>query len=104
MNITKFKDTQIAVHDLLIEYPNLRDSDQRLVAFFHTLEMGGVSVCKSMSAYEYLKAIVDGKLTNAESITRARRKVQENTPALRGKKYNERKLAESKVREAIKTI
>jgi len=104
MNIEQLKDTQVAVYNLLNKYPHLRDNDQRLVASFHTFEMGGTSVCKSMSAYDYLNAIIEGKLTNAESITRARRKVQENYPELRGKKYYQRKLAESKVREEIKTI
>lgn len=104
MNIEKFKDTQIAVYQLLVKHPHLRDSDSRLVASYHTYEMGGKQVCLSTSAYDYMMAVIEGKLTNAESITRARRKVQETHADLRGKNYAERKSAEAKVRENIKKI
>jgi hypothetical protein len=42
-----------------------------------------------------------GKLTSADTITRVRRLIQEETPELRGKKYNERQAKQSIVKKDL---
>jgi hypothetical protein len=45
-----------------------------------------------------------GNLTSFESISRARRKIQEQNPLLRGSTYKERKEMSENVRENIKNL
>ena len=45
---------------------------------------------EKLSAREFLTLYKNGILTNADSITRLRRKMQEENPALRGEKYKAR--------------
>ena len=97
-------DTKTKVYDLLITYPSTRDCDNKLIAFYHTEEVGGIEAIKSLSAYEYLKLIVANKLTNPANISRARRKVQETHPETRGLEYQKRKLREKEIRENIKSL
>lgn len=73
------------VQDLLTRFPHLRDSDEKLCAnIWHSQIPAGIS------AKDYLQLYADGKLPSSESITRCRRKIQEDNPDLRGKFYRER--------------
>jgi len=45
-----------------------------------------------------------GNLTSFESISRARRKIQEHNPSLRGKNYKERQEISEDIRENIKNL
>ena len=51
-----------------------------------------------------LCAYANGELTNAEAIRRARQKIQEEKPALRGANYKGRKAEEVVVHEGIKDV
>lgn len=93
------------VKKLLQNYPQTRDSDDKLVAII----WGEDTVKRSESI---LVLLADEKLLSYESIGRARRKVQELCPELRGKKYFQRQglqvevkkdLREIEVKEKIKT-
>ena len=99
--LSDINETGSEVYRLLMKYPHLRDNDQRLVATFHNYEVGGTKILSSMTAIEYLNAIIESRLTNPETITRARRKVQEEYPETRGGKYLKRKKAEYEIREQI---
>ena len=48
-----------------------------------------------------MKMYYEGKLTNSDSITRARRKVQELCPELRGKVYKARQANQEKVKKEL---
>lgn len=83
------------VKELLEKYPHLRDSDNKLVANIWNQEK------QDTDAFGFLQLYADGKITPADSITRARRKLQELHPELRGKKYDQRHREEKKVRKNI---
>ena len=73
---TKLYDT---VKTLLETQPSARDSDKRLIWCFY-YETGVLNKNGKLSFVEFSKA------ASCESITRARRKVQENHPELRATK------------------
>ena len=99
MNIKDKKD--IVLH-LLQTNPDLRDSDNKLLA-----EVWRPAICarghdiEEKSAKTLLLWIYNGRLSKPESITRARRKTQELYPQLRGKVYQERHMKEVDVIEEL---
>ena len=102
-NVNEIKELAEKVKVLLQAHPHLRDSDKRLVANIWALDIAhnrntGI---ENISSIEILNDLADGKLTNYDSITRARRKVQESFPDLRGQKYADRKQEEKDTRENI---
>lgn len=104
MNFENLEDVKSIVEGLLIKNPNTRDSDNLLVATYYFYEVGGKDVLQNQSAYDFLKKMSAGSLTSFESISRARRKIQEQNPLLRGKNYKQRKESSEKIRENIKNL
>jgi hypothetical protein len=84
------------VFDLLTRYPHLRDSDEKLCSniWYSKIEKG-------LSATEFLAIYSEGKLPNSESITRCRRKVQEDHPELRGTLYEEKQAKQEQIKEEL---
>ena len=79
------------IKQLLELYPSLRDSDKRLC--WHLWKVGGYISLNSMSEDEFFNA------PSPSSISRARRKVQENHPSLKSSKEIQRrkdKIAKTK--------
>lgn len=93
------------VKNYLHHYEGLRDSDEKLIAFIWRDEVErkyGNDALLKMSAYDFLKdCFIGGVISSSDSITRARRKVQENNPDLRGKLYAARQEQENKFRKGI---
>lgn len=83
------------VEVLLKKYPHLRDNDNALVA---NIWWTGVDL-KNKTATELLRMLSNKELPNIEAITRARRKLQEENPELRGNTYKGRKEEEQDVRK-----
>jgi hypothetical protein len=104
MNFENLKDVKSIVEELLIRNPKTRDSDNLLVATYYFYEEGGKEALQNKSAYDFLKNMSSGNLTSFESISRARRKIQEQNPLLRGSNYKERKEMSENVRENIKNL
>ena len=94
-------DIKQTVIDLLNQYSEFKDNDQQLVAWFWKLEMEAHGYPSSMPTQTFFKLMAFGKLTSSETITRVRRLVQEENPALRGKKYNERQAKQEKVKQEL---
>ena len=65
---------QDSVKLLLETYPKLRDNDVRLVASYYYNNIANIN---QMSAIELLEVMVNGNLPSPDTITRARRKIQE---------------------------
>ena len=86
------------VFELLTNFPHLRDSDEKLCAniWFSHLEHSCYNV------KQFLKMYADGKLPNSDSITRCRRKIQEEHPELRGNSYSQRQAKQEKIKEELK--
>jgi hypothetical protein len=66
-----------------------RDDDKILLAEVWKEEVG-VFTLMSLSAYEAIQEMVGGRLSMPETIRRARQKLQELNPDLRGKRWDER--------------
>lgn len=95
--IKKIKSNYDKVEWFLINKPFTRDSDLKLIAIWWRNE----AVKQGLYEEDFLEDFAKGKYTTPEAITRARRKVQELNPHLRGKSYKTRKENEQKVREQI---
>jgi hypothetical protein len=79
------------VEQWLEEKPDLRDSDEKLVSniWYDDLRLKNIKT-REGSYLHFLSLYGTGQLTSADSITRARRKVQEDNPHLRGENYEKR--------------
>ena len=86
---------------LLEAYPKLRDNDVRLVATYYYNNIANIN---QMSAIDFLEVMVNGNLPSPDTITRARRKIQEKHPELRGAKYEEKQKLELEFRQNINKI
>jgi hypothetical protein len=87
-----------SVKNLLTKFSSLRDSDRLLVAELWKQEL------KALKTNDLLMMLKAGKLTSYDSITRVRRKVQEENKNLRGKLYKERKAIGKQVKMNIKNV
>jgi hypothetical protein len=98
LNITRSK-----VEHFLKADRTLADNDERLVSSIWHLEVTKLGRDpKKITAEDFLRLYASGELTSADVITRARRKVEEEVPELRGITWEERQgLKEKTVREKI---
>lgn len=92
-----FKTIENKILWLLESYSHLRDSDDRLYNRYIAYQLGngdfdeGVSALEKMTAKQLLNKIVNSEIVNYDTLTRARRKLQEKYPHLRGESYVKRK-------------
>ena len=84
---------------LLEKNPRLRDNDMRLLSYIWEREAQNAMLSPSMQ--NYIALFGEGKLTKAESITRARRRVQEFNVHLRGNNYKGRQEEQEHVKEQL---
>tara|TARA_R100001510_G_C7489962_1_gene98211 strand:+ start:203 stop:562 length:360 start_codon:yes stop_codon:yes gene_type:complete len=97
------KDKAKRVEDILRKYPQSRDNDLDLIARYWYLEMRE-SDMNDDQIKAFCQLVKSGLISLPDTITRARRKIQEEIPALRGDKYNKRHSATEVVKEEIKEI
>lgn len=90
------------VEDLLKKDARCRDEDKLLTAllWYDVVQKKGL-VFNNMTAKDLLDLYISGVLPNHDSITRARRKVQETMPHLRGDKYNLRQGHQEEVKKDL---
>lgn len=98
-NITS--DLATKVEYILVKWTATKDNDMLLVAQFWALES---RFTEQHSAYDVFEAMSKGTLSSYESITRARRKLQEIHPELRGVTWEKRHKKESQVIEDVRKI
>lgn len=99
--LKKLIKVQDSVKLLLETYPKLRDNDVRLVATYYYNNIANIN---QMSAVNLLDIMVNGNLPSPDTITRARRKIQEKHPELRGVKYGEKQKLEVEFRQNINKL
>lgn len=94
------KDRQQAIKGVLENYPHLRNDDLKLIAniWFNEAKSAGLEINQVKA---FLQLFSEGKLSHPETITRCRRKVQEENPHLQGQSYKGRKKKEQTIRETI---
>ena len=101
----KISDLYHEVKQYLCSDPRTRDNDHLLACLIwhRQLRASGRDITR-MSAYDFMLLYRDKELANHDSISRARRKVQEDNPLLKGDAHHERKLKETAVKEDIRSI
>ena len=90
------KDHYEKVKHILEQYPETRDDDMKLYSIFCYQES---KVTKSVSFYRATWNHRDYDLPSYESVSRARRKVQESESSLQGKRRKSRKNEAEKYRK-----
>jgi hypothetical protein len=99
--LQKIKNIQDVVKDALIRYPKYRDDDNKLVAYIWWKNLKNNNIPEDIIAMDFLQLYAKNELPQADAITRARRKVQEENPELRGELYNERHQLKEEVKNNI---
>lgn len=99
------------VEKILREIATTRDNDQELIAKYWHDELREMKfdqerdfILTHREINLFYKVIESGILSQPDTITRARRKVQEEVPSLRGDKYHKRHSNDEKVKEEIREI
>lgn len=87
--MTYFKSTVTnQIKEILTSNQLARDCDTTLMKVIHDQELKKLNINKNISRSEYFE--LQKQLPNYQTIERARRKLQEKYPELRGKKYEQR--------------
>lgn len=105
--MNKLLKTKVA--DIMLRYPETKDSDRELIVRYWKAEIAELQdVARErlqsipyFSLDSFLAAFMTGGFTNPDSITRARRQVQEQYPHLRGRKYRERQARQEDVKKEL---
>lgn len=88
------------VYDMLHRFPVLRDNDHRLITNMWHDELP-VHLKKDKGVREFFQLLATGHFTAGDSITRARRQIQEANPNLRGTNYAGRQGHTTQVRQDL---
>lgn len=93
------------VKGVLCEDKRTRDNDHLLsVIIWHKqLKAAGLDMTK-MSAYDFMLLYRDKELANHDTITRARRKVQQDNELLRGDKHKDKQAKQEEVKSDLRSI
>ena len=94
-----------SVKKLLAESPRYRDNDKLLIAriWWEEMQAKGINPEKA-TARQLMDLMVDDRVTQPDTIKRARRKVQEHFPNLRGIIRTHRMQKQDKVKENIRNL
>ncbi len=93
------------VYSLLMEDPRTRDDDNLLcvIIWSRLYKKLGLDV-REEKAYDFLLTYLNNKLVSADTITRARRKLQEENILVRGAKYAERQRKQAAVISQLQNL
>ena len=97
------KKIQDEVRRILTDTPLTRDNDKLLTINYWMTELG-LHHNKYLKTFEFMEFCIlysTDKLTDAQTITRARRQLQMKNPELRGEKYKARMANQEKVKEDL---
>ena len=104
-NKIMIKEKAKKVEDILKRHSQTKDSDIELIALFWWEELANNSQGIDRDNFKiFLRCFREGALTMPDTITRVRRKLQEEIPSLRGANYEKRHAATKVVKEEIKEI
>lgn len=90
------KDYYGLVKNIMTKYPDTRDDDMRLYAIVVHQK---TKLKPDVTFYEAMYNHARYNIPSYESVTRARRKVQEQEESLRGEKYNKRQKLKEEYRD-----
>ena len=86
------------VEKFLTKYPILRDDDEKLMANIWNSHIGNL---EDVEGKDILHMLANHQLPSYESISRCRRKLQEECPNVRGEKWYERHKRADNIRREI---
>lgn len=79
------------VFDILSDYEHTRDNDRELVIIYWKRELANKGIhYEGKSFQDFFDLLLDGVVTISDSITRTRRKIQQDNKHLRGAMYEPR--------------
>jgi|TARA_Y100000034_G_scaffold116055_1_gene153893 hypothetical protein len=87
------------IQHALQKHPVLRDNDNRLIA---NIWFKRLVTIDELSGKDLLMLIAKGKLPSFESISRCRRKIQQEDKSLRGRLWDERHQIANDIRKEIR--
>lgn len=103
--MSKLKQTYYKVKSLLEYKEKYRDNDELLVAKYWLIEASAMHLdFDFLPTKQFLIMYKDGKFTPADTILRARRKVNEHFEHTRGKSYKPRKEKQKEIKAELKEI
>lgn len=106
---TEIKTIKDKVIFLLAKFPETKDDDKKLYSYFVIYGIGegnfdkGKAMLTNMLAIDFVRNVSDHVYVDFGSVSRARRKIQEENPSLRGEKWVERHAASQYFKENINT-
>jgi len=92
---------QEVVKAALIKHPEYRDDDNRLTSYIWWKHLKNNGIPDDIEVVDFLRLYAKNEMPQADIITRARRKVQEDNPDLRGKLWNQRHQLQNDVKNNI---
>lgn len=95
------KNNKEKVKKLLTEWAVLRDSDKKLWLSYMVHEKALKERLGTKAYNELRKIILEKDTPTFETLSRCRRKIQEQDASLRGKNYSDRKSSAEEVRKEI---
>jgi hypothetical protein len=103
--LKNIKTMEQIVKDILEIKPQYRDNDYSLMCkvWYDILKANGFDI-KTRSAYELMNLYANKELPKASDIERARRRVQEKYPHLRGENWEKRHDESDNVRQNINKL
>ena len=101
------KGAKQVVEKLLVEIPDLRDNDFRLLANVYWLKVSEKLAYKLTpeemeGVKKLLHELAEKRLPNFESVRRCRQKLQEERPELRGELYEQRHKQSREVKKDLR--
>ena len=102
--IEEIKKLKERIRVYLMSYPETQDSNEALMSIIWQQETDKYIINAGNHNINPLVLLKSGKLTSWDSATRAKRKLQEEHPELRGQSYNLRKAKAVKVSKNVGSL
>ena len=82
---------------VLLKHPETKNDDRMLTCYYWTMQMADEGI-RLETFDDFKREYTFGKLTDAQTITRLRRKLQMERPIFRGSKYLDKMAKQQKVK------
>ena len=99
--LTRIRSIKQTVEKILRQYPETRDNDRLLMLKVWAVQNPQLRL-SDFTFWSFAKDFINAEYTDPESIRRARQKLQEEIPELRGRSYHQRHELGIETRYGIK--
>ena len=101
--IKKIQSIQKEVYQILVKYPDTRDNDRLLMLKIWSNQNNHLRT-RTFTFYSFALEFINGNFADPETIRRARQRIQEKYPHLRGVGYERRLKLQQETQAQIKFI